>query len=61
MRTEESTRRRLMDLFHEKFGDHIPLPRRQDVQGFVKRKPVWLIRPLGLDTVRDEASAMETT
>src|SRR5712671_5547637 len=60
MRTEESVhRRRLLELFHEKFGDHIPLLRRQDVRGFVRRKPVWLVRPLGLDTVRNQASAME--
>src|SRR6202171_809784 len=60
MRTEESThRRRLIDLFREKFGDHIPLLRRQDVRGFLSRKPVWLIRPLGLETVRNQASAME--
>jgi rubrerythrin len=60
MRVEESThRRRLMDLFREKFGEHIPLLRQQDVQGFVKRKPVWLIRPLGPETVRNQASAME--
>jgi len=60
MRIEESThRRRLLDLFREKFGDHIPLLRRQDVRGFVRRKPIWLIRPLGLETVRNQASAME--
>jgi rubrerythrin len=60
MRTEESIhRRRLLDLFREKFGDHIPLLRRQDVRGFVRRKPVWLVRPLGLETVRNQASAME--
>ena len=60
MRVEESThRRRLLELFHEKFGDHIPLIRRQDVRGFVTRKPIWLIRPLGLDAVRNQASAME--
>jgi erythrin-vacuolar iron transport family protein len=54
MRTEESVhRRRLLDLFREKFGDHIPLLRRQDIRGFVRRKPVWLVRPLGLDTVRN--------
>src|SRR5882757_7131509 len=56
MRTEESThRRRLLDLFRDKFGDHIPLIRRQDVRGFVRRKPVWLIRPLGFETVRNLA------
>src|SRR5947209_2812028 len=60
MRAEESGhRQRLMDLYREKFGDHIPLIRRHDVKGFVTRRPVWLIRPLGLDTVRNQASAME--
>jgi len=60
MRVEESThRRRLIELFQMKFGDHIPLIRRQDVRGFVTRKPVWLIKPLGLDTVRNHAAAME--
>src|SRR3984885_4233014 len=60
MRAEESThRRRLMDLYREKFGEHIPLLRRQDVRGFVRRKPIWLVRPLGLDAVRNQASAME--
>src|SRR5271166_2317840 len=60
MREEESThRRRLLDLFRSKFGEHIPLLRRQDVRGFVSRKPIWLVRPLGLDAVRNQASAME--
>jgi rubrerythrin len=60
MRKEESGhRRRLIELFQQKFGDHIPLIRRQDVRGFVNRRPVWLVRPLGLDTVRNTAAAME--
>jgi len=60
MREEESGhRRRLIELFQSKFGSHIPLIRRQDVRGFVHRKPVWLIRPLGLETVRGQAAAME--
>ena len=60
MRQEEAGhRRRLIELFKEKFGDHIPLIRRQDVKGFVNRRPVWLVRPLGLDTVRNQAEAME--
>ena len=60
MRVEESShRRRLIELYKEKFGDHIPLIRRQDVKGFVSRRPVWLVRPLGLETVRNQASAME--
>jgi rubrerythrin len=60
MRAEESShRRRLIELFREKYGDHIPLLRRHDVRGFVHRRPVWLIRPLGLEAVRNQASAME--
>jgi hypothetical protein len=37
----------------------MPLIRRHDVRGFITRKPVWLIRPLGLDTVRKQAAAMQ--
>src|SRR5713226_2452310 len=60
MREEESGhRRRLIDSFRQKFGEHIPLIRRQDVRGFVNRKPVWLIQPLGLETVRKQVGAME--
>jgi rubrerythrin len=60
MRGDESGhRRRLIELYRQKFGEHIPLIRRQDVKGFVPRKPVWLVRPLGLDTVRRQASAIE--
>ncbi|MBZ5579921.1 MAG: rubrerythrin [Acidobacteriia bacterium] len=60
MRAEESGhRRRLIELYRQKFGEHIPLIRRQDVRGFVHRRPVWLVRPLGLETVRNQASAME--
>src|SRR5437016_6085892 len=61
MAAEESEhRRRLIDLFVEKFGPHIPLIRRQDVRGFVQRKPVWQVRPLGLEAVRRHARQMET-
>jgi hypothetical protein len=43
MRQEEiGHRRRLIDLYKQKFGEHIPLIRRQDVRGFVHRKPIWL-------------------
>ncbi|MGO9615165.1 MAG: iron exporter MbfA, partial [Bryobacteraceae bacterium] len=60
MREEESGhRRRLIELSRAKFGDHIPLIRRQDVRGFINRKPVWLLRPLRLDAVRGAAMTME--
>ena len=60
MAEEENEHRRwLIELFKQKFGAHIPLVRRQDVQGFVKRDPIWMVRPLGLDKVRSQAEAME--
>jgi erythrin-vacuolar iron transport family protein len=60
MRVEESGhRRRLIELSQKKFGDHIPLIRRQDVRGFVNRKPVWMTRPLRLDAVRNAVASME--
>ncbi len=60
MRQEEAGHRaRLMELYRERFGDHIPHIRREDVRGFVHRRPTWLVRPLGLDVVRDQARTME--
>jgi erythrin-vacuolar iron transport family protein len=60
MREEESGhRRRLIELFRQKFGEHIPLIRRQDVRGFVERPALWLMRPLRIEAVRKEASTME--
>ncbi|HUK25837.1 MAG TPA: ferritin family protein [Terriglobales bacterium] len=60
MRQEESShRRRLIELYRQKFGEHIPLIRRQDVKGFVQRNPVWLAQPLRLEALRKQSSAME--
>jgi rubrerythrin len=56
---EDGHRHRLLELYKARFGDHVPLIRRQDVRGFVERKPVWLIRPLGLKTVQKTAESME--
>ena len=56
---ENEHRRRLIDLYVVKFGEHIPLIRRHDVRGFIARHPIWQFRPLGLDKVRDYASQME--
>ena len=49
----------LLDLHRKKFGDFLPLIRRQDVKGFVARRPIWLNRPLGLDATRKFAEEME--
>src|ERR1041385_2679410 len=58
-RDEDSHRHRLLNLYRERFGEHIPLLRRGDVRGFVRRRPVWLVRPLGLRAVQKEAEVME--
>jgi len=60
MGAEETVhRQRLSELYKRKFGEHIPLIRRQDIKGFVPRKSVWLARPLGIETVRKFVAAME--
>jgi rubrerythrin len=60
MQAEESRhRQRLIDLYQQRFGSHIPLIRRQDVNGFVERRPEWLVRPLGIGKVRKQAEIME--
>jgi erythrin-vacuolar iron transport family protein len=56
---EGDHRRRLIELYREKFGEHIPLIRRHEVRGFIQHKPVWQIQPLGLDSVRELAESME--
>jgi rubrerythrin len=56
---EDGHRHRLLDMYRKKFGDHIPLIRRHDIKGFVSRKPVWLVKPLGLNAVRKQAELME--
>ncbi|MGH6683016.1 MAG: ferritin-like domain-containing protein, partial [Pseudolabrys sp.] len=50
----------LFDLYRQKFGEYLPLIRRQDVRGFLQKKnSLWLMRPLGLDDVRKFAEEME--
>lgn len=60
MQAEEQVHRReLTDLYRRRFGEHVPLIRRQDVKGFIRHRPVWLVRPLGIDAVRRLAETME--
>ncbi len=56
---EGEHRRRLIDAFVTRFGNHIPLVRRQDVRGAPARRPAWQIRPLGIDAVRRHVRQME--
>ena len=56
---ENQHRHMLLDLFQKRFGDHIPLVRRSDIKGFITRKPIWLLKSLGIQKIRDLASTME--
>jgi rubrerythrin len=56
---EDEHRRSLIDLYSSKFGNHIPLVRRQDVRGFVQRKKLWQVRLQGIEAVRQQARQME--
>ena len=60
MQAEESEHRAsLIQIYRQRFGEHIPLIRRQDVKGFVQRRPMWLVRPLGIHAVRKQVEIME--
>jgi erythrin-vacuolar iron transport family protein len=60
MRAEESGHRQsLIEMYRKRFGEHIPLIRRQDVKGFIERRPIWLVRPLGINTVRKQVEVLE--
>ena len=58
---EEETghRARLIEMHKKRFGDRIPLIRREHVRGYYERRPDWLVRPLGIEKVRAQAAAME--
>lgn len=61
MQAEESRHRQsLIDQYRSRFGDHIPLIRRENVKGFVERRPIWLVRPLGINAVRRQVELMES-
>jgi rubrerythrin len=49
----------LIDMHRRRFGEKIPLIRREHVRGYYERRPDWLVRPLGIDHVRAEAEEME--
>jgi rubrerythrin len=60
MAAEENTHRQmLIDLHKKRFGDVIPLLRREHVAGFYARSPIWLIENLGLERIREQAGQME--
>ncbi len=56
---EDGHRRMLIDAHKARFGDMIPLIRREHVSGYYARRPIWLVENLGLETIRGEAREME--
>ena len=56
---EDTHRKRLIERHRARFGERIPLIRREHVSGYYERKPDWLVRPLGIDKVRSQAEKME--
>src|SRR4051812_3021294 len=56
---EDGHRDSLIELYRKRFGERIPLLRREHVKGYYERKPDWLVRPLGIEHVRRQAEQME--
>ncbi len=56
---ERGHRHMLLEMYEKRFGQHLPPIRREDVKGFLRRRPVWLTKNLSLDTIRKEAETME--
>ena len=56
---ERGHRHRLLETYEQRFGPHLPPIRREDVKGFLRRRPIWLTKNLPLDTIRKEVETME--
>jgi len=56
---ERSHRHMLLELYEQRFGKNLPPIRREDVRGFLRRRPIWLTKNLPLETVRKEVETME--
>jgi rubrerythrin len=56
---ERGHRHMLLELYEQRFGKNLPPIRREDVRGFLRRRPVWMTKNLSLDTVRKEVETME--
>ena len=56
---ERGHRHMLLELYEQRFGAHLPPIRREDVKGFLRRRPIWLTKNLPLDTIRKEVETME--
>src|SRR5260370_5517014 len=56
---EKGHRHMLLEMYEQRFGKNLPPIRRDNVRGFLRRRPIWLTKNLSLDTIRKEAATME--
>jgi rubrerythrin len=56
---ETGHRQMLFEMYRQRFGEHIPLIRREDVRGFIRRKPIWLTQAFDINAMRQLAESME--
>jgi len=56
---EKGHRHMLLEMYEQRFGPHLPPIRRDDVKGFLRRRPIWLTKNLSLETIRKEVGTME--
>jgi len=56
---ERCHRHRLLEIYQQRFGQHLPPIRRDNVRGFLRRRPIWLTKNLSLDSIRKEVATME--
>jgi rubrerythrin len=56
---EKGHRHMLLEMYEQRFGPNLPPIRRDDVKGFLRRRPVWLTKNLSLETIRKEVGTME--
>src|SRR5258708_23797944 len=56
---EKGHRHMLLEMYEKRFGSNLPPIRREDVKGFLRRRPIWLTKNLPLDVIRKEAETME--
>ena len=56
---EDGHRQQLIELHQSRFGEVIPLIRREHVAGYYARRPIWLVENLGIERIREEVAMME--
>jgi erythrin-vacuolar iron transport family protein len=56
---EKGHRHMLLEMYEKRFGPNLPPIRRENVKGFLRRRPIWLTKNLSLDAMRKEAATME--